>query len=92
MATLARKPLHLYLRPEQLDALRALAQRRGVSVTELVRQGVDRVLAEASGEEDPFWKIVGIGDSGLGDLAAEHDRYLDEFDQEDRHRWQAKSS
>ncbi|MBC7342860.1 MAG: AbrB/MazE/SpoVT family DNA-binding domain-containing protein [Clostridia bacterium] len=29
-------------------------------------------------EEDPIWKLVGIGDSGLKDVAANHDRYLAE--------------
>jgi hypothetical protein len=68
--------IQVYLRPEQLAALRALARRRGVSISDLVCQGVDRVLAEIPPEEDPLWDIVGMFDSGLGDLAEKHDEYL----------------
>lgn len=76
MATLTKKPIQVYLRPEQLEALRALARRRNVPVAELVRQGVDRVLAEMTPEEDPMWDIIGMCDSGLGDLAEKHDEYI----------------
>jgi hypothetical protein len=76
--TLAMKPIQVYLRQDQLEPLRAEATRRGVSVAELVRQGVDRLLEEAPVEEDPLWKIVGIMDSHVGDLAENHDRYLTE--------------
>ena len=50
-----------------------------MSLAELVRQGVDRLLEEAPVEEDPLWKIVGIMDSGVGDLAEKHDKYLTEI-------------
>jgi hypothetical protein len=93
MAALAKKkPLQVYLRPDQATRLRALAQRRGVSMAELTRQGVDRILAEVPVEEDPLWDIVGLGDSGLGDLAADHDRYLAEWETEDNRTWTKKSS
>ena len=76
MATLTKKPVQVYLRPEQLEALRVLAERRNASVAELIREGVDRLLAEVPIENDPLWNIVGIVESGRGDLAAEHDSYL----------------
>jgi hypothetical protein len=76
---LAMKPLQVYLRQDQIEPLRAEATRRGVSLAELVRQGVDRLLEEAPIEEDPLWKIIGIMDSGVGDLADNHDRYLAEI-------------
>ena len=79
MGTLMKKPIQVYLRPEQLDALRSLAQRRNVAVAELVRQGIDRLLAEVPPEEDPLWDIIGLFDSGLGDLAEKHDEYLVEW-------------
>lgn len=81
MTTLTKKPLQVYLRQAQLEALRGIASRRRVSLAELVRQAVDRLLADIPLEEDPIWGIVGLGDSGAGDLAAEHDRYLAEFEQ-----------
>jgi hypothetical protein len=80
---LLKKPLQVYLRPEQLDALRALAQRRKVPVAELVRQGVDRLLTEVPPEEDPLWALVGLFDSGLSDLAEHHDAYLARWSRED---------
>ncbi|MGI8915479.1 MAG: hypothetical protein ACR2JY_17130 [Chloroflexota bacterium] len=76
MATLTKRPVQVYLRPDQLRSLRFLAQRRNVAVAELVSQGVDKVLADAPPEDDPLWGIIGIGDSGLGDLAEKHDEYL----------------
>ena len=81
MTTLTKKPLQIYLRQAQVEALRAIASRRKVSLAELVRQAVDRLLTEIPLEEDPLWAIVGLGNSGAGDLAAEHDHYLAEFDQ-----------
>lgn len=35
-------------------------------------------------ENDPIWKLIGIGESGLGDVAENHDRYLAE---EEIKRW-----
>jgi hypothetical protein len=83
MVVVSKKAVQVYLRPEQLAALRTLAQRRKVPVAELVRQGVDKVLAEVPAEEDPLWQIVGMGDSGLGDLAEKHDEYIARFTRED---------
>lgn len=40
------KRVKVYLRPQQIEALRALALRRGVSMAELVRQAMDCLLAE----------------------------------------------
>lgn len=84
MTTLTNKPLQVYLRPEQLNALRSLARRRRVAMSELVRQGVDEVLAGIDSDEDPLSDIVGMFDSGTGDLAAEHDRHLAEIYAEER--------
>lgn len=86
-----KKPLQVYLRQDQLDALRALSERREVSLAELIRQGVDLLLAEIPPEDDPLWGIVGLGDSGLGNLAADHDRYLAELETAGNLAWPAKS-
>jgi hypothetical protein len=76
MSTPMMKPIQVYLRPEQIDSLRSVAERRKVSIAELVRQGVDRILAEAPAEEDPLWNLIGASDSGLSDLAEKHDEYI----------------
>ena len=76
MSVLTTKPFQIYLREGQIEALRALAKRRDQSIAALVRQGVDLLLITISVEEDPLLDIIGMFDSGLGDLATEHDRYL----------------
>lgn len=92
MSVLTKKPLQVYLRAEQLEALRALARRRDVSLAELVRQGVDRLLVEVPAEEDPLSDIVGLFNSGRGDLAEKHDAYLAQIIQEENRLWPTKSS
>ncbi len=76
ISTLTKSPLQVYLRQDQMDSLRVLAERQEVSLSELVRQSVDRLLLEIPVQDDPLWDVVNLGDSGLSDLAAEHDRYL----------------
>ena len=70
----------IQLTEEQARGLKALAARRGVSLAELVREGVATVLQENS--EDEKWRRASslIGryvDSG-GDVAVNHDAYLEE--------------
>lgn len=79
MAAPPMKRVQVYLRPEQIEPLRWLAQRRGVPIAELIRQGVDHILSDASPEEDSVWNIIGIIDSGLADLAENHDKYIAEM-------------
>lgn len=76
MVVINKKPIQVYLEPEQLRSLRALAAQRGVSMGELIRQGVNHILSEVPLEEDPLWNIVGTFDSGLGNLAEKHDEYI----------------
>ncbi len=73
------------LEPEQADLLRRLAQERGVSMAHLIRDAVDRAygtaLAPPTREElwERAWSAVGSAASGLGDVARNHDDYLDEI-------------
>lgn len=76
MKVLTKKPIQVYLKPLQDRALRALAQREGVSIAELVRRSIDHYLAELPVEEDPALQVVGLGRSGRKDLASKHDDYL----------------
>ena len=85
MHTLTMKPVQVYLRPEQIESLRAIAERRKVSMAELIRQGVDHMLSEVPAEEDPLWNIIGTFDSGLGDLSEKHDEYLARLIHEENH-------
>jgi len=74
-----KKPLQIYLREDQVEALRHVAQRRGESIAALVREGVDLLLEDLPPEEDPLLNLVGLFDSGAGDLAEKHDLYLAEM-------------
>lgn len=64
--------------------LRALARREGVSIAELVRRGVDRLLDNEAPDRRLLYaraaELVGaLADSDAAtDLAARHDDYLDE--------------
>ncbi len=86
MTVSSMKPVQVYLRPEQIEALRVLARRREMSVAELVRQGVDQLLAGVPAEEDPAWNIIGLCDSGPSDLSANHDAYLAQIFKDERGR------
>lgn len=79
MDNVSKRSVNVHLRQEQLDALRALARKQGVSISELVRRSVGQLLAAAQVEGDPLWRLINLGRSGVGDLAAEHDRYLAEL-------------
>lgn len=83
MTKTAKKPLQVYLRTDQLDALRALAKRRGESMAGLIRVGVDNLLQEVPPEEDPLLEVVGLYDSGIGDLSEKHDEYIAQMIEEE---------
>ncbi|HZS91888.1 MAG TPA: CopG family transcriptional regulator [Chloroflexota bacterium] len=70
----------IQLTEEQAQALRDLAARRGVSLAELVRQGVERILAESERREKRQRALAVLGrfDAGPSDVATNHDRYLAE--------------
>ena len=74
--------MQVQLTEEQAAALKSLAARRGVSVSELIRQGVDTILRGPQLEErarrERARAVAGRFASGLGDLAERHDRYLGE--------------
>lgn len=70
----------IQLTEEQARALKEMATQRGVSMAELVRQAVERIIEER--EEADKWRraleIVGRYHSGLSDVSTNHDKYLDE--------------
>ena len=86
MAKASKMPLQVYLRSDQLDALRALSKRRGESIAGLVREGVDRLLDEVPPEEDPLLEVVGLYDSGIGDLSEKHDEVLAKMIEQENRR------
>jgi hypothetical protein len=61
-----KRRTQLMLEPEQHDQLLALAEVEGTSVSNLVREAIDRFLRQQQPlpiTEDPIWEIVGIGES-----------------------------
>lgn len=84
-STLTKKPVQVYLRPEQLEALRYQARRRNVTVAALVRQGVDRILAEVPPEQDSLWDIVGMVKAGPSHVSEKHDEYLAQMTCDENH-------
>jgi predicted DNA-binding ribbon-helix-helix protein len=71
------------LKEEQFGALKELARARKVSISELVREGVDLVIAgSTTGTRSELRaraaQVSGKFSSTVKDLSAHHDRYLTE--------------
>ena len=69
------------LTEQQLFRLRALAAERGSSVSQLVRDGVENILAQTEqglggGRAQRAIAAAGRFHSGNGDVARRHDAYL----------------
>ncbi len=80
----AMERTQISLEPEQAERLRRLARERGVSMAHLIREAVDAAYGpEAPDSREALWErawsAVGCAHSGLGDVARDHDRYLDEI-------------
>ena len=74
----------IQLDPDQYERLKALAARQSKSFAQLVREGVDHVLAAERTETawDRFLDAVGscCTEDGATDVSARHDAYLaDDF-------------
>lgn len=73
------KRTQIYLRKDQYSLLAKQAAKRHVSMAELIRQAVDKFLAELSAKgakRDSLTQIIGVGSSGLTDVSERHDLYL----------------
>lgn len=92
MAVINMRAMQIHVRPEQFKRLQATAKRRGLSMSEVVRQGIDCVTMDVPLEEDPLWNIIGIVDSGPPDLSEKLDEYLVKWMREEAEGWGEKSS
>jgi len=79
MKSLKKKPIQIYLEPEQDILLDLLAKKKGVSKASIIRSGLDKLFSELPTGEDPLMSIIGLSSSGKRDLAEKHDRYLVEY-------------
>jgi hypothetical protein len=73
--------MQVRLREEQLELLRQWAAERGVSIAELIRQGVGMLIQSSGAVDDAERRrraIAGVGRfrSGASDVSSEHDRCL----------------
>lgn len=70
----------IQLTKQQDDALREMAETRGVSIAEIVRQSVARYVVDHGAKNDDrltrAMELIGKFSTGVRDLAANHDRYL----------------
>ena len=102
MDPLAKVPVQVHLFPEQVEELQAIADRWHVSVEDVIRQSVGTLLTTLymrdhpappeSEEDDPLLGIIGLFDSGVGDLAENHDQYIAELVYAESHPCPEKSS
>jgi hypothetical protein len=76
MKALKKKPIQIYLEPQQDDVLNLLAQKRGISKAEIIRRSLEKFFKEIPLEEDPAMGLIGLGSSKKGDLSVHHDQYI----------------
>jgi len=76
MKSLKKKPIQIYIEPQQDHVLEALSKRKGISKAEIIRNSLERFLREVPVEEDPAMSLIGLGSSGKRDLSDQHDQYL----------------
>ncbi len=77
--SIAEKRTQVYFPMELYRKIERKAKDESKSVAAIVREAVEQYLKEreeVDWENDPFFSIVGIADSGKGDLAENHDKYL----------------
>ena len=73
---LTKHPIQIYLDERQNQALRALAKRNNATVSELIRRGIELLLKQIPVENDPAYQLIGLGKSGMSNIAEDHDEYL----------------
>lgn len=76
MNSLKKKPIQIYIEPQQDHVLKALSKRKGISKAEIIRESLERFLREVPVVEDPAISLIGLGSSGKRDLSDQHDKYL----------------
>jgi hypothetical protein len=76
MKTLKKKPIQIYIEPQQDSALVHFAQKKGVSKAEIIRESLERYLREIPLEDDPAMGLIGLGKSKRKDLSERHNEHL----------------
>ena len=69
--------IQLHLTDQQARRLHALARKLGRSRAELIREGIDRLLAEPGPAGDPLLELVGAAGPAIAtNLSEDHDAVL----------------
>ncbi len=76
MRALKKKPIQIYLQPDQDRALEIISKNKGISKAAIIRLSLDKYLEKIPLEDDPALRIIALGKSGKGDLAERHDDYI----------------
>lgn len=75
-----QKRTQIYLKPAQHEALKAEAQMLKISFAELMRRIVEEHLKIRNNlpvfTKEDYLSLVGLGESGIHDIAEQHDHYL----------------
>ena len=73
-----KRPIQLYLDPEDRARLERLASEFGLSMAETLRRGLRRLASEQAGEEDRLMQLMGSLDNPdlPTDLSTRHDEYF----------------
>lgn len=78
--SIAEKRTQVYFPFEMYKRIAKKAKKESKSVASVVREAVEKYVKEEDEtidwENDPFFKIVGIANSGIKDLSVNHDKYL----------------
>ena len=77
-STRKMRRFQIYLEPAMNGQLERLAAKTGKAKAELVRDGINLLLAEETAKHgDPLLEIVGMaGEAGLPEASERHDDYL----------------
>jgi len=86
MKSLKKKPIQIYIEPQQDYVLGNLARKKGISKAEIIRKSIDKFLREIPLEEDPGMGLIGLGNSGKGNLSNNHDKYLVRYARQKKRR------
>lgn len=76
MRNLKKKPIQIYVEPRQDNILEAMSKKKGISKAAIIREGIEKFLKELPVGDDPAMRLMGLGNSGKGDLSDKHDKYL----------------
>ncbi|MDA8339633.1 MAG: hypothetical protein M0Z70_10080 [Nitrospiraceae bacterium] len=77
--SVAEKRTQVYFPVKLYRKMEKKAKNESKSVASVVREAVESYLKEQESidwDNDPFFKLAGIAESGRGDLSENHDKYL----------------